>query len=560
MLTHWLNAAQPILHPFTGSEGVGATPFAPNISLLAQGRDGNLYGTAPRGGLNSSGTAFRINSSNGAYTKLDDFSGAVEGSNAIGGLTLGNDGNFYGTSFDGGTNNRGTIFRVPPNKPIIQPLEVLHTFAWSPTNLKDGSTPYSSPVQGRDGNLYGTTYAGGKLNVGTVYKIAPNGTGFQVIYDFGQKVNNPDNPALPLVTANPKTSLILGKDGNFYGTTTDDCCNISSNGGTSNDTGTIFRISLSGALTVLHVFHFVDGSHDIGPLIQGTDGNLYGTAPAGGVGAVRGGTVFKLTLPRNKLTILHEFQFSSVGGSTPIAGLVQTGDGTLYGVAANGGISNRGVFFKITTAGAYIPVFDFANATPFVVTPKSTPMLHTNGKIYGMYNGGIYSFDVGAPAFVRPIPEAAKVGATGIGLLGNFVNFTSASFNGVNVSLGGPTGTLNTFRTTTVPAAPATGLIKVVKTTGTLSSLKPFYVLPTFTGFSPASGTVGTSVILAGTGLSQVTTVRFGGNKTVSLSLISVDNDSQLTVNVPIGALTGKITITTKGGSVASATAFTVLP
>jgi hypothetical protein len=118
----------------------------------------------------------------------------------------------------------------------------------------------------------------------------------------------------------------------------------------------------------------------------------------------------------------------------------------------------------------------------------------------------------------------------------------------------------NTTLIVTVPAGAKTGAIAVVKGTASTTGLKPFNILPTFTSFSPASGTVGASLILTGTGLSQVTAVRFGGNKTVPLSLISVDSDSQLTVNVPVGALTGKITITTKGGSATSATAFNVVP
>ncbi len=551
-----VEAAPPILHPFAGTEGFGNS-FTQNISLLAQGRDGNLYGTAPAGGLNFGGTAFKINATTGAYTKLHDFVPANEGSIPIGGLTLGNDGNFYGTTFSGGTNNRGTIFRVLPNKPINQALELLHSFtAWSATNLKDGSSPYSSPVQGRDGNFYGTTYGGGKLNRGTVYKIAPNGTGFQVIYDFGQKVNNPDNPALPLFTVHPIASLILGKDGNFYGTTTDDSIN-------SNGTGKIFRITPSGVLTVLHVFHNIDGYLPRSPLMQGTDGNLYGTTGAGG--KFGQGTVFKLNLTGNKLTTLHDFQVCAPCGAgevnKPYAGLVQTGDGTLYGVAATGGLSGLGGLFKITTAGVYVPVFDFVNAapSPSAAAPFSTPMLHTNGKIYGMYNrfpGGIYRFDVGAPAFVKPIPDAATAGVE-IGITGDFVGITDVRFNGISVPF---VKVSDTYITVIVPFGSATGTIVVLKGTIQVKTIKVFLVLPTFTGFSPISGAIGDSIILTGTSLSQVTSVRFAGNKTVPRAQISVDNDSQLTVNVPVGAQTGKITIITKGGSAVSATNFKVLP
>jgi hypothetical protein len=184
--------------------------------------------------------------------------------------------------------------------------------------------------------------------------------------------------------------------------------------------------------------------------------------------------------------------------------------------------------------------------------------MHTNGKIYGLTNQGgangqgvLYSLNVDAPSFVAAIPGAAKAGTT-IGLLGNLNGATSVQFNGVTASF---SGTSNTYRTAVVPAGPATGPITVVTTGGTLTSNKTFFVMPTLTGFSPASGPVGSSVILTGTSLTQTTGVTFGGNKPASFT---VNNDGQATATVPAGAAKGKITVNTAGGTATSATSFTV--
>jgi len=165
----------------------------------------------------------------------------------------------------------------------------------------------------------------------------------------------------------------------------------------------------------------------------------------------------------------------------------------------------------------------------------------------------VYSLDVGLGPFVNLVTASGKEG-TKIGILGQ--GFTAASvvkFGGTQATTVTRQGT--TFLNATVPAGALTGLVTVTTGATTLTSNNTFRVTPTFPSFSPTSGPVGTSVVLTGTGLTQTTKVTFGG---VKATTVTVNSDTQVTANVPTGAVTGKIAITTLGGSVKSTTNFTV--
>ena len=534
-------ATLSVLHDFDGIDGLGAY----STGQLAQGRDGNLYGTIPYGGAIGVGTAFKV-TPGGTFTKLHDFDNDSDGNLPFGGLTLGKDGNFYGTTaFRDYWARSGTVFKLTP----AGVLTTLHAF--DPA-AGEGAVPMAPPVQGRDGNFYGTTSEGGAMGAGTVYKLTPSG-GFTTLFSF------PYDPVLGIFPrgAGPQAPLILGADGALYGTAI--------NGG--NGHGTVFKITTAGAASTIYSFDYTHGCAPNGPVAQGTDGNLYGTTVA--CGAMGGGVVFKLSL-KGVITVLHDFDATNEGGAAqgyePFAGLVQGSDGNFYGVTSVGGLypygsvsPSAGVLFKITPAGDYTvqASFDGANGA----NPYATPFLHTNGRVYGLTQAGgggasagtLYSLDVGAPGFVSAIPNAATAG-TSIGLLGALAGTTGVSFNGVSASFAGGG---NTYRTAVVPAGAATGLIKVTTPGGTPQTLKAFQQLPTLTAFSPASGAVGSSVILNGTGLSQATTVKFGGGKVASFV---VNSATQVTATVPAGALTAKIAVTTKGGTVSTKTVFTVTP
>jgi uncharacterized repeat protein (TIGR03803 family) len=515
----------------------GGDPTSPQYSgILAQGRDGNIYGVAPTGGASGAGGAFKLTPA-GKMTVLHSFVGS-DGQSPQSGLTLGTDGNFYGTTVQGGTSIGGTIFKVTPSGV----LTTLYNF----TLGTDGGQPYAPPVQGNDGNFYGTTTNGGPSGAGTVYKITPAGT-FTPLYQFD--ITHGTSPFSPLV---------LGTDGNFYGT--------AGSGGANGD-GVVFRITSAGKLTVLHSFDNTHGRGPFSPVVQGTDGNFYGTTLTGGTH--NSGVVFKMT-PAGALTVIHNMN-GTTEGYGPYAGLVQATDGNFYGVNANGGTASAGcpsgcgVLFKVTPTGTFTVLHNFDGATGN--TPFVSPFQHTNGLVYGDTEQGgsgnvspcstgscglVYSWKQGVPAFVRPVTYSGKVGKVIEFLGGGFTGTTAVSFNGTPATF---TVASATYMTATIPSGATTGSVTVTTPGGVLTSNKKFRVTPQLTSFTPSTGPVGTVVTITGVSLTQATKVTFGG---VAATAFTVNSDTQVTVTVPTGAVTGKIVITTPGGTASSTTNFTL--
>ncbi len=505
------------VHDFNETDGCCAS----YPSLLAQGEDGNIYGATTSGGTHFYGNIFVMTPS-GTLTSIYSFD-LTHGGYPQGGITMGTDGNFYGTTYQGGGHSAGTVFKITPGGTFTE----LYDFS----NTTDGAYPKTPPVQAQDGNLYGTTSNG---TIAVLYKITTNGT----------------FTAMATLASQSYSPLLLGNDGNLYGTTV--------YGGTYN-AGTAFQFSpTTKVLKTLFSFNPSTGQSPYGPLMQGADGALYGTTAGGGTSS--GGVVFKLTIA-GVYKVLNNFSTSSsANGATPYSGLVQGSDKFLYGVTSVGGANGMGAFFKVSTAGTgFKLLYSFAKTTG--ATPYSTPLLHTNGKIYGLtYTGGAhsaygaaYSMDVGLKPFVAPVVlHSARVNAS-VELLGQGFD------NATGVLFGTGTGTLtigsDTFVTAKVVAGATTGLITVKEPTGNLLSLQNFKIVPSITSFSPTSGTVGTSVVIKGMSLSQATIVKFG---TVKATVFTVNSNTQITATVPTGAATGKISITTPGGTANSATVFTV--
>jgi len=308
------NGTLASLYSFTGAIDGGY----PECGLV-QGSDGNLYGTASRGGWDNQGTVFRI-STTGVLTNLHSFTG-YDGAGPTW-LAQGSDGNLYGTTTVayGANGGYGTVFRISTNG-VLTNLHVLN-------GDNEGGSPKAPLVQGSDGNLYGTTYAGGTngYGYGTVFRISTNGA-FSSLYSFTGG-NDGEAP----------NGLVQGSDGDFYGTTSSGFVNF----------GTVFKISTNGALTTLHLFTgAIDGSQPYAGLVQGSDGNFYGTTYGGGMNSY--GTVFRIST-NGVLTSLYWFS-GGHDGAQPQAGLVQGGDGNFYGTTHFGGTNGYGTVFKISTNG-----------------------------------------------------------------------------------------------------------------------------------------------------------------------------------------------------------------
>ncbi len=448
----------------------------------------------------------------------------VDGFSPQSGLSLGFDGNFYGTTEIGGA-GLGTVFSYGSGG-----MTVLHSFSGS-----DGSYPWAPPIQAPDGNIYGITSNGN--NPGTIYRITSAGV-------FSTIGTAPSQTIAP---------FILGSDGNLYGT--------SPNGGDFNQ-GTVFQLKITAKKPTLKIIHSFktdgkDGTNPAGPVMQGVDGKLYGTTVW--QGTADQGVVFVMTTGGGGYKVLHSFQPTE--GTNPYAGLVQGSDKYLYGVAARGGSKGLGTLFKVSTTGKNFAVLhDFD--TPSGDTPFATPMLHTNGIIYGLTaHGGtpntgygvIYSFDAGLKPFASLVVlSSGKVGDS-VGILGQ--GFTSAT----GVQFGSGPGTFTVVSDTYMIAAPATGAttgpVTVLEPGGNLVTPQTYSVIPVILGFSPPSGSVGTQVQITGTSFTQASAVTFSGGAKASFT---VNSDTQITATVPAGAKTGKISVTTKGGKATSKTKFTV--
>jgi uncharacterized repeat protein (TIGR03803 family) len=319
------------LYPFGSQPFDGAYPSAG----LIQGSDGYLYGTTVKGGTGNCGTVFRISLS-GSYSNLYSFQGPTNDGYGPGvGLTRGNDGNLYGVTMGGGAGNFGTVFRFSTNGTET----MLYSFAGS-TN--DGYEPLSALILGSDGNFYGTTFFGGITNVasigfvdtlglGTVFRISPGGS-YQLLHLFGSTVPDGFAPG----------QLVQANDGNFYG--------VAFEGGTFTNHGAVFRITPGGSESLFYSFGSQpgDGSSP-SSLIVGSDGNFYGTTTKGGTNDI--GAVFRLS-PGGSESVLYSFGSQPNDGNDPLGWLTQGAEGNFYGTTAKGG-SGNGTIFQLTGALIY---------------------------------------------------------------------------------------------------------------------------------------------------------------------------------------------------------------
>jgi uncharacterized repeat protein (TIGR03803 family) len=222
-------------------------------------------------------------------------------------------------------------------------------------------------VLDKTGNLYGTTSAGGTGKYGTVFKITPSGAE-SVLYSFTGGTDGcfPQN-----------AGVVLGKNGVLYGTTSGEGCS---------SLGTVFKLSPSGAETVLHRFvnNHKDGSDPKAGLFIDNTGNLYGTTYFGGTHGY--GTVFKIT-PSGAEKVLHSF--TGLDGENPLASVIRDTAGNIYGTTYIGGASNYGTVFKLTPTGTETVLHTFVGYPADGAYPTAGLVLGTKGILYGTtYAGG----------------------------------------------------------------------------------------------------------------------------------------------------------------------------
>jgi uncharacterized repeat protein (TIGR03803 family) len=306
--------AKTVLYSFAGGTADGQYP----ASGLELGNDGAFYVTTTAGGAFGGGTFFRI-TLDGSETVLYSFGGKGSGATPQG-LTLLSDGNYYGTTASGGANNLGTVYKMTP----AGEQTVLHSFSAG----ADGQTPVAGLSNDSDGNLYGVTYYGGTDNLGTIFRIAPDGSGYATVHSFGGGGTDGQYPGVKLRNV---------ADGTLYGST--------SSGG-AGGLGTIFRYDpSSGVTTVIHSFSGPpdDGHYPSCRLRVGNDGNLYGVTLYGGYFDL--GTFFRIT-PAGVLTLLYSFS-GGADGQGPDSSLLLTSDGVFYGTTVTGGLTNNGTIYKI---------------------------------------------------------------------------------------------------------------------------------------------------------------------------------------------------------------------
>jgi uncharacterized repeat protein (TIGR03803 family) len=463
-------AQEKVLHSFKNDTD-GYYPWASVI----QGADGNFYGTTGFGGAYNGGTVFKVTPA-GTLTTLYNFCSqpnCADGGGPQSALVQATDGNFYGTTWGGGANSSGTVFKITP----AGSLTTLYNFCSQP-NCADGGGPTTSLIQGTDGNFYGTTGS-------TVFKITPTGA-LTTLHTFCQ-LNCLDG-------YNPNASLVQATDGNFYGTT---------EGGGAYGWGTAFKITPAGTLTTLHSFNGADGAGAKG-LVQATDGDFYGTTSAllsyGG-----GDTVFKMT-PSGMLTTLYSFcpaGFPCADGYSPHSALVQAADGNFYGTTSLAGAGAYcyidyelcgGTVFKITPAGSLTTLYSFCSQ-PYCADgdgPISGLVQASDGDFYGTtYGGGTYLY--GTVFKLCSLCTTVVTGVPNPSMFGEAVTITAT------VSPAGPpppTGTVNfTSNGAAISgctAVPLGSSLTAVCITSTLA-VGTDAIVATYSGdanYTPSSGTL----------------------------------------------------------------------
>jgi len=488
-----------VMHSFAAADGSAA-----GLVGLMQDSNGELYGTTQNGGLNGQGSIFRM-TLGGTVTTVYSFcalgtEGNCVDATAPGALVLGANGRIYGTTAYGGGESVGSVFELTQAGAATG----LSFFCGLPPDGDNacGAYPVGALVQATNGIFWGATQGGGSLGQGAKYEIGPGGklgsvSSFSCI--------EPDCNGEDYLVA----GLIQGTDGNFYGTTERGGTGAFGGGQSGSQSGgSIFKISANGNITTLYSFcslsDCTDGQAPMGALVEGTDGNFYGTTTYGGTGtacynggssSLGCGTVFNIT-PSGTLTTLHSFcqQAGCMDGQNPEAGLILGSDGNFYGTTNGGGNPHSdqcsdyicGTIFEITPSQTLTTLYRFCNRSGCISGggPVAPLVQDTNGSFYGTTtvggsiessNGTIFRLSTGLGPFIKTVPIADVVGAEILILGTDLVGTTSVSFNGTAAEFSLVSSALIKA---TVPAGATSGVVQVTTPSATLNSNLAFVVEP----------------------------------------------------------------------------------
>jgi uncharacterized repeat protein (TIGR03803 family) len=391
------------------------------VSPLIRGTDGALYGV--------SDFVFKLRPDGSGYQVLCQCGSGPTSYARQGPLLEASDGALYSVAGNAGAYASDAVYKL--NKDGSGYREI---FSFGPEVNSGILIPNGGLVEGADGALYLTSWAGGITNVnpygftgyGTIFKLRKDGSEFQVLHNFGA---TPNDGQLPV------SGLLLANDGRLYGTTP---------GGGTNGAGIIFSLSTDGGnYQVLHHFGLPqDGSDPLGPLIQGRDGALYGMTAYGGASVNTnegwGGTIFKLQTDGSNYQVLHNFG-NRGDGFWPYSGLTQARDGALYGTTTrNVSLDDEdlllgyGSIFRINPDGSHYSALQHFDIGGDPVYPMAGLVQGNDGAFYGTgsgstiggySNGGVYNGNV----FKLWPPETPELTEFAI-----FLNYPQVTFAGVS--------------------------------------------------------------------------------------------------------------------------------
>jgi uncharacterized repeat protein (TIGR03803 family) len=349
-----------VLYTFNGGSDGG---FPAGDLIFGVG--GDLYGTTYRGGANGMGTIFRLSTS-GQQRVIYSFKGNPDGAYPVSGLTRDTVGNLYGTTFFGGE-FYGTAFKLDTSSAE----SLLYTFTGGADGYGGRGTLLRDPV----GNLFGTTQYGG-ADYGAIFRIDTAGKQ-KVVYTFTGGADG----------AYPVSGLIRDSSGNLYGTAR----------GGGNGCGVLFKLDSTGKFSVIHAFNdLVEGCWPWGGVVRDDAGNFYGTTAYGGPGGgfLSSGAIYKVDSSGNA-TALHVFTGNPDGldGSFSYSGLVRDSAGSLYGTTTEGGPSNYGTIFKVDASGNESILYMFTGGSDGYF-PESKLALDAAGNLYGVSAGGANGYGV----------------------------------------------------------------------------------------------------------------------------------------------------------------------